>query len=1131
MLEMENGSIETAEAEEKRYNWVEAAGLYENAANSFSNENMITEAADFYRKSGYASARAADTIKTAEKHIEMYNNAIKAYTEAANLFKEIEMQPEELESKAEVNFYIGFLKESVDEAKESFNKAYNLFIKASEIYSKEDNQMSIARVNSRAAITLGLIISYCSDNKEIEDLFQKAIDILNKTWEILKDKENLQILAESLFAEFFINLHVIFFIMPFKRDNFYKQNAREFLSKCEESLRIVENCDDNFTLAMIYFSAGFIYSAYAFHFIEDEREQRLNFLKGLEYHEKGLNFATNSNEKKLTILSLFWLNLWAIVSGRFNYLQKRIINDINEIIELGKIYKHEYSLWYFYANFLPGFYYGNFAQRSFIPLKQRQIYAKKGIEYTKNSLKNLSFGPFCTWAYQMLTWSYSQMVILTTEEDQQDKYARKMLYFAKQAKDIGEKYRGGNAAASFNSSQYRAYKTMADIAKNKQKRINMLSAAIESAKNYIKHAVESRTGNIVGQVRLGLLLEELGITKIDINPLIEAKELFLETINECLERGHSSLAAATHEYTARIEDRLGNHDASAENYKKAQELHRESLKNIEYKPLKKGVQEKIRYAHAWSLIESAKTYHKREKHIKAKESYEKSVIILKKVHRYNYEAPYYTAWALLEEAEHLSKQGNQEEAIRIYKMTKIAFKNTIKKLKQTFKPFKEERKRIEKLEKVAKIRKDYCSARIHLEKGRILSKHDRYIEAAEKFAIAASQFRIICTVFKIKRERRELESIYYLCRAWENMALAEKYEDPERFAEAANLFKKASNSFIDTKLQLLASGNSAFCQALEYGCKFDESIEKEIKTDQYSKIKSMLRKAASLYEKGNFKSAADWALATSTYFDAAWHLIRVDEELDLDERGKHLRIGSGYLKSAAELFSKAGHQDKEGEVLNKLERIQKEELILISALSTIKEPSISRSTVGIVAPACPVEISQSPRLSEIREIAEESNRIFATKSSANKFKLSFKELRKSFKTSNKRKIFISYATKDSDYFQIPIIVENLKRYSEIEKISFWEVDSGENIVDFMEKTLRRSDTFILFCSENAMNSEAVKGEWQSAYQISKKGLIKIIPVCEDEKFVPVLLMPMLYVKFTRDNFSEFIENLYNEILR
>jgi len=49
----------------------------------------------------------------------------------------------------------------------------------------------------------------------------------------------------------------------------------------------------------------------------------------------------------------------------------------------------------------------------------------------------------------------------------------------------------------------------------------------------------------------------------------------------------------------------------------------------------------------------------------------------------------------------------------------------------------------------------------------------------------------------------------------------------------------------------------------------------------------------------------------------------------------------------------------------------------------------------------------------------------------------------------------------------------------------------------------------LFCSENSIKSEAVRGEWQSAYQMVKKGLMKIIPVYEVEDHIPILLWQML----------------------
>jgi len=131
----------------------------------------------------------------------------------------------------------------------------------------------------------------------------------------------------------------------------------------------------------------------------------------------------------------------------------------------------------------------------------------------------------------------------------------------------------------------------------------------------------------------------------------------------------------------------------------------------------------------------------------------------------------------------------------------------------------------------------------------------------------------------------------------------------------------------------------------------------------------------------------------------------------------------------------------------------------------------------------------------------------------------------------KHNVFISYSTLDTDYFKISEIVNRLKLYPEINEVLFWEADSKQNIVEFMEETLKKTDTFVLFCSDNSMKSESVKGEWQSAYQIVKKGLMKIIPVYEVEECIPRLLWQMLNVKYMKDDFEGFIHILYKEILR
>jgi len=135
------------------------------------------------------------------------------------------------------------------------------------------------------------------------------------------------------------------------------------------------------------------------------------------------------------------------------------------------------------------------------------------------------------------------------------------------------------------------------------------------------------------------------------------------------------------------------------------------------------------------------------------------------------------------------------------------------------------------------------------------------------------------------------------------------------------------------------------------------------------------------------------------------------------------------------------------------------------------------------------------------------------------------------KKSEGKTIFISYSFLDTDYFQISKIVRRLELYPKIKEVIFWEVDSKQNIIEFMEGALRKSDTFVLFCSKNSSKSEAVKGEWQSSYQMLKKNLIKLIPVYENEDDIPRLLWSMLNVRYTKDDFDGFIQKLYEEILR
>ncbi len=1010
MVEKEETLLERAEVEEKAYNWVKAANLYEQIAKSYLDKSLVEKAAKFYDKVGYYYFLASDQVDTAMKYKELIRKSSNAFKKANDLFRRAGNKVEELEYEAFTYAMKTLITDPLNERKKNLANSLELLIQSYELCSKENNRDTLARILSRSLMVSSLLINYYDDPKEIDKACQNGVDIMSKAWNASLETKNIQYLANTMYYGWF-HIAYIEWVKSFPQDEHWRENLKRFLLMFEENLGFIESSNNYSALGMIYSMVGGAYFTYGFHTVEDEMEQNVYFNKAISLIEKGLDLARKAKQNSVIIMALYILNWYALIGGKVEYLQKRIVNDINEVLELGKIYEGSNWPWLFVSDYLPAFYYCNIAQMKFFTSSQRKTYAKKGIEYAQKALQNVTFIPFYVWIYQFLTLSYSVLSYLNIARDKRDKYTNAMLESMNQVKILSEKFEGGFVRASRYASIYRAHKTLADIADSEEEKIKILSIAADASKKYLRHAVESRTGIIAAKIRLGLLYEDLSIMSDQINTLIEAKELFLEVVNDCLERGYNSYIAATYEYIARIEDRMGNYTSSGKYYEKAQNAHAESLNNIEYKLLKKNVKEKMEYARAWNLIENAKAYHKRENYLKAEENYNVGSEILKELPNFNYEALYYSAWASQEEAERFSKQEKHNEAIDRYEMTKSIFNNAIKTMEEISNHSKDKFKveRVKKLEKVARIRIEYCSARSNIERARILERQGEHIASAELFASAASQFKSICNLFKRKQEQSELEAVYYLCRAWENMGLAEKYENPERFAEAANLFERASKLFMDNTLKFLASGNAAFCQALEHGCKFDEAIETNIKTELYTKIKIMLRKAAESYRKGGFMGGADWALATSIYFDAAWSLIRADEELNFEQKNELLRVGSEYMRSAAELFAKAGNIHKKQELLERLDMVEKEKKIIFSALNSIEKPSISGSTVGIIAPACSLETSQSPRLGEVYQFNEEERRVMQEKALKRKYEIVYRDLFKEYPRVQKRECRVAIA--------------------------------------------------------------------------------------------------------------------------
>ena len=120
-------------------------------------------------------------------------------------------------------------------------------------------------------------------------------------------------------------------------------------------------------------------------------------------------------------------------------------------------------------------------------------------------------------------------------------------------------------------------------------------------------------------------------------------------------------------------------------------------------------------------------------------------------------------------------------------------------------------------------------------------------------------------------------------------------------------------------------------------------------------------------------------------------------------------------------------------------------------------------------------------------------------------------------------LFLSYAMADSRVFQIhrvaKVITEN-----EGWKVLYFERDSVDNFVSYMNYYIDQCNIFVLFCSENANKSRFVQIEWKAALSLNKK----IIPIFLESEFIPPLLSSNVGIQFS-GNFRKDIRDLISLI--
>ncbi len=89
----------------------------------------------------------------------------------------------------------------------------------------------------------------------------------------------------------------------------------------------------------------------------------------------------------------------------------------------------------------------------------------------------------------------------------------------------------------------------------------------------------------------------------------------------------------------------------------------------------------------------------------------------------------------------------------------------------------------------------------------------------------------------------------------------------------------------------------------------------------------------------------------------------------------------------------------------------------------------------------------------------------------------------------------------------------------------WSIQPGDGIIDKMNDGLTQCKLFFFFVSNNSLNSEMVKLEWQNALMKMTSGQTKIIPIRLDNCIMPTILMQSLYIDLFQNGLEVAIRQI------
>jgi KaiC/GvpD/RAD55 family RecA-like ATPase/tetratricopeptide (TPR) repeat protein len=930
--------LDKAKQQEKKYNWLEAADLYEQASSLASKD--LAKAAELRERIGYCFLRAAFQAETNEQFRGRMEQSVKAYEKTAELNHKTEEKDKEAKifhAKAMIAYVNARLTPDITKRRKHIAELWKLENDALELYKKTGNQLAIGKMYNN--------LSEWSQEKqflesrwlELKRLIIEGINYANKAIKTLSKTKDKYELAR---AYCWISVHYGT-AMWFRAFDIGEETNKKFLKYYKKALDLAEAIGDAYLISQLKKFAAFS---------ESPAVPLGGFKEVVKYAELTKDNYLIGNGK--AFLSVLIEKVIEIDPDKQRQELKESLKLAQDAIcHLSII--DDYSVRFTaYSAFVAN---GKALAAIELNSDKKRILLEKAVEAGRKNLRNIE-GEI-VWFSTMLFSGFSRALFALSEIETKLDNKRRLL---EEALAYSEKQLEAMRQTSpfdymiYSGSQKDHALILVELGRMEtgQKKIEQFEKAVSSMEKcveLIEKDVESRMfASIYGlsYYRFGGILEQLQSLTKDRKLINRAIQCYNVAIKYFSRSNLKARVAESYWQIARLKNHLGENIESANNYKTAAQTYKLAA---EQKPrLKEFYNNHSDYMQAWSEIENAKQSHKTEEYEQAKGHYEKAANLHKMSELWSYLAPNYLAWAEMEKAEDHSRKDETQQAMETFKQARDYFKKSEDSLQTKLKEITatDEKTMVTKLIKSSDIRQRYCQARISIEEAKIFDRNGKYGLSARSYGLATEKLKQIIEETDYEQPLKELKQIMILSQAWQKMAQAEEKTSPELYLEAAQLFEQANKHSLTKKTSLLALGNSSFCKGLAAGTKFQNTLDVEM----HSEAKGYIKSAATYYLKAGIKAASKYAKATQRLFDAYLYMNSAERETDTEKSAKYYHMAEKVLQISVESFMEAKQPEKKAEVQRILETVKEERELAVSLNEVLHAPTITSATAAFTTP-------------------------------------------------------------------------------------------------------------------------------------------------------------------------------------